>query len=454
MDKRLNILEKAPIPKAVFSMALPSIIGMLVMAIYNVVDTMFVAWLGTNATGATQIVFPLMMIAGAIGLTLGIGGGSYISRLLGKNDHEKANQVVSTVFVTAIILGVVFLVIGLIFLEPILDILGATGGIRPFAKDYASYILFASVAQIVNMALNNMLRAEGSAKNSMFGMMAGSILNIILDPILIFGLNMGIQGAAIATAISQVVTTFILTYQYLSRRSVLRLYLKKVKFELDMYKEILVIGTPSFFRQIFVSISTGLVNNAAVTYGSASTVAAIGIVMRTMMLIMYVIFGLSQGFQPIAGYNYGAGNFDRLKETLKFTMKASFMIALVFSLIFLFFGEVIFMIYRPAPDVLEIAMEFLKYYLVSLVLMSISNVIATYYQALGKGFQAFILSISRQGLTFVPAVLILPRFFGVSGIFLAQPAADFITLVITIGLYFVTEKSLNRKANSLILETD
>ncbi len=455
MDKRIDTLKNAPIPKAIIKLALPAIIGMMVMAIYNIVDTMFVAWLGTNATGATQVVYPLITITGAVGLTIGIGGGSYISRLLGKNESKKASSVVSSLFFLSFIIGLIFSILAMIFIKPILTLLGASSSIMPLAYQYGFFILFGSTFQIINMTLNNLLRAEGSAKNSMIGMMSGALLNIILDPIFIFGLGLGIKGAAIATSISQLVSTLVLVYQYLSKRSVLRISVKNVDINKELFSEVFRIGTPSLFRQLLVSVSLALVNNVAISYGGESGIAGVGIVMRTMMIVMFVIFGLGQGFQPVAGYNYGANNKERLLESFKFTLKISFLVALSFSLVFLLGGKYIFSIFRPTEEVLNISLSFMRYFLVSLMLMSLSNVIATYYQAVGKAGPAFILSIARQGIFFIPTLLILPSFIGLKGLFIAQPLSDIITLSVSVILFLYTErKTFIKKEKDLAYQID
>ncbi|MFP4457258.1 MAG: MATE family efflux transporter [Clostridia bacterium] len=456
MDKRIDILKNTPIPKAIITMALPAIIGMMVMAIYNIVDTMFVAWLGTNATGATQVVYPLVTIITAIGLTIGIGGGSYISRLLGQNKQKEASSVVSSLYFSAFGIGIVFMILGLIFLRPLLTLLGASESIMAFAYDYGFFILLGSAFQITNMALNNMLRAEGSAKNSMIGMMSGALLNIALDPIFIFGLGLGIKGAAIATSISQLFSTVVLSYQYFGNKSVLKISFGNVKIDKNLFSEVFKIGTPSFFRQLFVSISLALVNNVAIKYGGEVGIAGVGIVMRTMTIVMFVIFGLGQGFQPVAGYNYGAGNKERLLEAFKFTLKASFLVALSFSIVFILGGKYIFSIFRPTEEVLTIALSFMRYFLLSLMMMSISNVIATYYQALGKAGPAFVLSVARQGIFFIPALIILPSIFQLRGLFYAQPLADAITLIASIMLFLYTERNTFKQIESekLVYQND
>lgn len=449
-DKRIYLMEKAPVNQGVIKMAIPSIIGMLVMAIYNIVDTMFVSWLGLEATGATQVVFPIVMVIGAVGLSFGIGGGSFVSRLLGEKRKEDANKVLSTSVVLAFGTGILLTIGGIVFLEPVLKMFGATETIMPLAKEYGHFIILGAIAQVLNMTFNNMLRSEGSAKNSMIGMTAGAVLNIALDPIFIFGLGLGIKGAAIATTLSQFVTTGILLYQYIGKKTVLKLSLKYFTLSKEILTEIFKMGMPTFSRQLLTSVSMALMNSAAALYGGDITLAAVGIVTRTMMITMYIIFGLSQGFQPVAGYNYGAKAYDRLKQSLVFTAKLSVTIATVSGIVFFVFGEQILSIFRPTVEVMAVSKEFLVYFIVSLLLMSFTNVLGVYYQAVGRGKPALILSIARQGVFFIPLILVLPGLYGMQGVFITQPLADLLTLTLSLIFYIPTRKELNQAIQLMV----
>lgn len=448
-DKRIDLLSKGKISKAVITMALPSIIGLLVTAIYNIVDTMFVAWLGTKATGATQVVLPIVMALGAVGLTFGIGGGSYISRLLGERDMDRAKKVSATGFYTAIVIGILSSVLGIIFIDPLLLTFGATEAMLPLAREYGIFILVGGTAQVVNMTLNNMLRAEGSAKNSMIAMLTGALLNIALDPILIFKFGMGIKGAAIATSISQFVTMGILIYQYIGKKAMLSLSPKYITFSSGVVSETLKMGMPSFVRQILVSVSMALLNQVTAASGGEAGIAAIGIVSRTMMIIMYVIFGLSQGFQPVAGFNYGSGDKQRLKESLSFTLITSVLISVVSVIAIIMFDDQILSVYRPSVEVLDIAKSYLLYFAAAIVMMSFTNVIGVYYQAIGKGREAVLLSTSRQGIFLLPLLYFLPKYIGMRGVFLAQPLADLLTLGLTIFI-FLKDNSKSENDNQPI----
>jgi putative MATE family efflux protein len=393
-----------------------------------------------------------MMALSAIGLTLGIGGGSYVSRLLGQNKKNEASKVVSTNFFISLIIGILVTVLGIVFIEPILTAFGATETIMNASKEYGIYIILGSSAQITNMTLNNLLRAEGSAKNSMIGMATGAILNIILDPIFIFTIGLGIKGAAIATTLSQFVTLSILIYQYLGHKSLLKIKISQVTLKKSLIGEVLKMGMPTFARQMLMSISMGILNQSAGLYGGESALAAIGIVIKLMMVVNYVIFGLSQGFQPVAGYNFGCGRFDRLKKSLYFTLKASIGFALFSSLVLTLFGENILMIFKPTEDVLKYGIFFLNVSLISLIIMSLTNSIGVYYQAIGKGMPALILSLVRQGIFYIPVLLYLPSVLGLSGVYLSQVFADVLTLILTIIMFMPASKELSEKANTSIRE--
>lgn len=434
-DSRIKLLRDEPISKAVNKMSIPAIIGLLVMAVYNIVDTMFVAWLGTEATGATQVVFPIMMLISSFGLAFGIGGGSYISRLLGDKDYTKANEVASTAFFTTLLLGIVFTIGGITFLEEILRFFGASAGIMAMAKDYGLYIVLGTVFTMSNMALNNMLRSEGSARISMTGQAAGAVINIILDPIFIFGFGWGIAGAAVATSLSQGITFIILLSKYLKRQSVAQISLLYFKPSKEIYSQIMMVGIPTFFRQILVSVSMGVLNNGAVMYGGEDLIAAVGLIMKVYLVPMYVLFGVGQGMQPVVGFNHGAKHDRRVIETLKYSLRVSFLIALASAVVLFAFPDVLLSIFRPTDEVMAYGVIGLRFSGMVILLLSFSNTIGVFYQAIGKGKESLILAVARQGVLFIPLVYILPLFFGTTGVLGAQFAADILTALMT-GVMF------------------
>lgn len=443
-DQRIKILRDLPVGKSIVKMAIPSILGMQVAAFYNIIDTMFVSWLGTEATGTTQVLLPIIMIISAISLTFGIGGGSYISRLLGEDKFEEANQITTICCYLALCLGIISTVLGIVYIEPLLKFFGASPKLMPYSLDYGYYIILGTTPQMINLTLNNILRSEGSSKIPMIGMIAGAILNLILDPILIFKLDLGIKGAAIATTISQFVTLGFLASQYILKKTLLTMRLKRPQDLRRSLVEIFKIGLPTFARQVLSGFSITFLNQAALSYGGTDGLAAIGIVIRTMMVVIYVILGLSQGFQPVAGFSYGAQNYKRLKDALDFTFIISLGTALGFSIIYLYGCSKILMIYKPTPQVMKMAIDFSYYYVLSLLLMSFSNVLSVYYQAVGRSWPALILAISRQGIFFIPFIWILPLYFSMDGVFMAQPLADFFTLLISLFLFKPTRQTLNQ----------
>ncbi len=433
-DARINILKNETVQKAVNKMAMPAVIGLLVMVVYNLADTMFVAWIGTEAIAATTVVFPLMMVASAIGLSLGLGGGSYISRLLGKNDLETAKQTSSVSFYTGIVIGLVYTLILVLFLEPILNIFGANSETIEYSKDYGLYIVLGSVFLISNMVMNNLLRAEGSAKISMIGMLIGSVLNIILDPIFIFTFGWGVAGAAIATSFSQFVTTMILLSAYLRKKTLLSLAVDNFVFKWSIYKEILVVGVPTFFKQLLMSVSMALLNDGSDTYGGTDLMAATGLIVRISMLPINIVFGIGQGFQPVAGYNIGAGRKDRVMDAFWYTMKLSTFVMVIISAFFIVFGKYLFMAFKASDAVMDYGVKGLIYMAVGLLLLGVINTVTVFYQAIGKGLEAFVMSISRQGFVFIPIILLLPIWLETEGVLLAQPLADVLSFVLALIL--------------------
>ncbi len=435
-DKRIELLRDEPVSKAVNHMSIPAIIGLLVMAIYNFVDTMFVAWLGTEATGATQVVFPIMMVISAFGLAFGMGGGSYISRLLGKDHKIEANKVATVSFITSISVGLLFMIVSLLFMEPLLKFFGASDGIMEMAKSYGLYILLGSILIMGNMTMNSMLRAEGSAKLSMIGMAVGAILNIILDPVFIFVLDLGIAGAAIATSLSQLVTFIILISRYFSHRSIAKIGFKYFRPSKNIYYEMLKVGIPTFFRQVLLSVSLGILNQGAVSYGGDTLLAAVGLVFRVYMLPMYILFGIGQGFQPVVGYNYGANNKKRVVDSLKYSLVLSLIVAIICSTLLIMFADNILGLFKATDAVVAYGVQGLRFYSIAMIFLAITNTIGVFYQAIGRGKESILLAIARQGFFFIPALLILPQFLGATGILSAQLVSDILTLVLT-GIMFL-----------------
>lgn len=444
-EKRTKMMGEENIKSVLIKLAFPAIIGMLVNAIYNIVDTIFVGKLGTSAIGAVSVVFPLFMLVGAVGLTFGMGAASYISRLLGEGKKSEADKTTSIAFFSSMIVGIVFTIIGLIYLEPILKLFGATDTIMPYAKDYARVLVSGSVFTMINMTMNNMLRAEGSAKISMIALSTGALLNIILDPIFIFTFDMGIVGASAATVLAQIISTILLLSYFITGKSYIKISPKHFSFSKKIYSEIFKIGTPTFIRQALSSIAIALLNVATNPYGDAA-VASMGITLRVISMAMYIVFGYGQGFQPVAGYNYGAKKFDRLNESIKVSLKWTTIFCIIISIIFMVFTKPIISLFSNDRDVIDIASKTLRAMSVLLPFFGFQNVYATLFQALGKGTQATILSISRQGIFLIPAILILPKAFKLNGVIFSQPTADFFNIIVTAVLAIGINKELKKQA--------
>ena len=434
-DEKTRKLAETPIPKLLTEMSIPAIIGMLVTAVYNIVDTIFVGRIGTEAIGAVTIAFPLFMAISAIGLTFGIGSASFISRLLGEDNKKMANRVSTTSIITTFILGIVLAAGGLYYLRPLLRLFGATDVIMPYAVNYTAIIIIGSVFTMSNMNMNNMVRAEGSAKMSMIALSTGALINIILDPILIFTFNMGIAGASTATVIAQAVSTVMLLAFYKSEKSVLDFKFREFNPSLSIYTEIMKIGVPTLIRQLLSSVAMTVLNNMAAVYGAA-VVASVGIINRVFSFGFFVIAGFTQGFQPVAGFNFGARQIQRLKDSIKITIKRTTIFGVLLFIVFFFFNEQVISFFSQDPEVIEIASKGLRLYALVLPLLGFGITINTLFQALGHSIPATILSLSRQGLFFIPAIYLLSNNFDMQGLFMAQPVADGLTALLT-GLLFI-----------------
>ncbi len=438
------------IPSLLVGLSIPSIIAMLTNAIYNLVDTFFIGRIGTSAVGAVAVAFPIFNLIGAIGLTYGVGAASYVSRLLGAGEKEQADKAASTALFTSLATGIAFALLGLMYLDPLLIAFGATETIMEYAREYTMIIIMGSIFTMMNMTMNNLVRAEGNAQRFMVAMVSGALLNVALDPIFIFGFGMGIKGAAVATVISQSVSTVIILEYFVRKKSFTNLSIRLFRFSLHIYSEIFKIGLPTFLRQFLSSFSVALLNNAAGAFGDHA-VAAVGITMRVLMLGMMVLFGYGQAFQPVAGYNYGAKKFSRVFEALKFSILVTTVFATFFAIIGMVIPGSIVSIFSNDPEVIDVGSRALR--AVSIFFPSFGFVITftVLFQALGKGFAAGLLSMSKQGLFLIPAIIVLPRLFELNGVIYAQTIADFFTLFVAAILAMMIVKKLKAQSKELSL---
>ena len=435
-----------PVCPLIVRLAVPTIISMLITAVYNTADTYFVSQLNKSASGAVGIVMPLMALIQAVGFTLGMGAGSNISRLLGEKQNEKACEYGSKALFAAIALGAVITGVCFIFFEDLLLLLGSTDTILPFARDYAFYILCAAPLFTALFVLNNILRGEGKAFFSMMGVAAGGLLNIIIDPIFINNLSLGIAGAAIATAISQLVSVVILLVPFIFKKTIIRLSFSKLFRNTGVYLQILRIGLPSLLRQGLASLATILLNNSAANISDAA-VSAMTIVTKVSMMINSAFIGFGQGFQPVVGYNHGAGLHDRVRRAFMFTLGVGTGLLTVLGIATWIFAERIMNAFIDDSEVVKIGIAALRAQCIATPFMAPGIVTNMVLQSVGKAFGASVLSSARQGLFFIPLILALPHFFGTQGLIWSQPVADLLTLVAAIPFGVIFLKNLKKAAS-------
>ena len=453
-EEKYQLMINTPISRLIPRLAVPTIISMLITSIYNMADTFFVSQLSTSASGAVGVNFSLMAMIQAIGFTLGMGSGNFMSRMLGAREQEKAQRACSTAVYTAFALGLLLAITGIANIDSLVRMLGATETIAPYAKDYGRYILIAAPYMTVSFVFNNHLRSQGNAALSMIGITTGGILNVILDPVLIFGLKMGISGAAIATIFSQFVSFTILLVLVIRSGNVLKPHPRYFTFQGWVYKEILSAGMPTLGRQGLASVASVLLNVASSGVGDAA-VAAMSIVTRIMMFINSALIGFGQGFQPVCGFNFGAGRYDRVLEAYFFCRRVALVFLLVMGVIMFAISTPIMRLFRKEDaEVIRIGALALKMQCCLLPFQSYTIIGNMLTQSIGYSFRATLTAISKQGLFFIPAILILPPLLGIPGLQLAQPVADGLTFVLTQVIVVMVIKELRRMAASQNAETE
>lgn len=442
-SKKMELLGSAPIPKALLAMGIPTMIGMLVNAFYNLADAYFVGGLGESQMGAISVVYPLGQVVVGLGLLFGNGAASYISRLLGRGDKENADKVASTALYSSISVGAIIIILSMIFLHPILKLLGATDSILPYAATYASIYVVSCIFNVFNVTMNNIVTSEGAAKTTMCALLTGAVLNIALDPLFITVFDLGVAGAAIATAISQVVSTCIYLIYILRKKSVFHFRVKDCTYSKENMSEIFKIGIPTLVFQVLTSLSISLINNAAGDY-SDSAIAGMGVVTRLMSMGSLSVFGFIKGFQPIAGYSYGAKKFDRLREAIKTSILWSTIFCVIFGLILaLFPTAIVSQFTKDDIEMIKIGAESLRANGITIMLFGFYTVYSSLFLSLGKGKEGFILGACRQGICFIPVILVLPMVWGLNGIMYAQPIADVISAIITVFMAIPLHRGLN-----------
>ena len=436
-------MTETPIPQLVLSLAAPTILSMLITSIYNLADTFFVGQISTSASGAVGVVSSLMAIIQALGFMLGHGAGTIISRSLGSRDTTAATRFASTSFFTALVFGVVLAVAGLGTLPHFMMLLGSTDTILPHACAYARPILIAAPLMMSSLVMNNILRYEGKASFAMIGLVTGGVLNIVLDPVFIFGLGMGTGGAGTATALSQSISFCILLSMFLRGKTVSQFRLSAVTREARDFGRILLGGAPSFGRQGLNSIGGMLLNLAARSYGDAA-VAGMSIVSRIFMFIVSVAIGVGQGLQPVASFNYGARKYRRVRQAAIFTIEAAFCMLVVLVGLCWVNGDALIRLFRDDPAVTAVALPAFHYQCLAMLLQPIIVVANMTFQSVGASGRATFLACCRQGVFFIPLILILPRTHGLFGVEICQPIADVLTFLVSLPFLIAFLQQLGR----------
>lgn len=467
-NNKMKLMAEAPIKKTLLTLAIPTIIATIINAVYNFVDTLFVGMLDdTAAMGAVSVAFPLFMILSAIGQMLGIGSASYVSRSLGAGKKDQADKTASTALFLAIAIASVVTISVLAFLEPVLKLMGATESVLVPGKIYLTWIIAGSIFTIINMTLNNLVRAEGNARYSMNALIIGAVLNIILDPIFMFSLNLGLQGAAIATVLSQSVSTVYLLKYFLSKKSYVTISRSNISKSSKIYKEIFKIGMPMFFMQFLSSMAFSIQNVAASAYGE-NALAAIGITLKITMLPLFVLIGYNQGFQPFAAYNYGAKNYQRIRDGLKISIRWMISFGFIAAVIFLLFPEQFMRMFSNDPQVIEYGINNLIAQNIFMPLVGYIMINTGLFQSFGKAKIAAVSAIVRQGLFFIPLLVFFPTLFknfpsqlaaiinlfphdmpaGLAGVMSAQPVADILSVVLTAMFAYIVKKEIRIEEKS------
>ncbi len=434
--ERYVLMTESPVRPLVLRMAGPTIVSMMVTALYNIIDAFFVGHISTEATAGVGVSFAYMTFINALGFFFGHGSGNFISTALGAKKYDEAEKMAATGFVSSMTFGLIAMIVGLCLLSPLSRMMGSTPDVLPHANDYLLFILIGTPFMMSSLTLNNQLRLQGNAHYAMVGISTGAILNIILDAYFIYSLDMGVMGASLATCISQMVGWLVLLIGTEQKGNV-HIRLRNVNPSWQTFKEIFKGGNPSLVRHVFVCVSTIMLNRYAAFYADpgteASALAAFAIVSRIMMFAFSIILGIGQGFQPVCGFNYGAGLHERVRKSFIFTMQLSTAILLIVSIAFSVYAPELVRLFRSEdPELIRIGAEVLRWQCLSFPLVGVSTATNMLYQTVRKTFIASLLSMGRQGLFFIPTIMILPHFIGLQGVEMTQAVADALTFLLSL----------------------
>ena len=443
MNTRIDELGNESINRLLLRYSTPAMVAMFVSSMYNLVDTIFVGYgAGTMALAALAVSWPVQMIIVATGMAVGIGTASVVSRSLGAGDRARAERVAGTSFITIGILSLCMTALGLQFLRPLLRTFGATEAIMPYAIDYLSVIFIGNFFLACSISANNVVRSEGAARVAMTSMIIGALVNVVLDPIFIFGMNMGIRGAAVATVIANVSTFVFLCGYFLSGRSILRIKRRDLVPDFRELPEVAKIGSSTFFSMVVGSLMAIPINGLIVHYGSDIHLAIVGVTNRCMMFFFLPIFGLTQGLQPIIGFNYGAGNFRRVKDAVRKASTYATVMSTMAFLVLMFGTWPVLRMFSPDKALIEEGVPIVRIVVICMPFIGFQMVGGSFFQALGRARPAFVLTLSRQVLVLLPLIFMMPRVFGLKGLWASFPMADFVSTALTAGWVLAAVRSL------------
>lgn len=458
MKDNKQVFESYSVPKAVATMAVPSMLGMLINIVYNLADTFFVGQTGdSNQVAAVSVSMPLFLIFIAVGNLFGVGGCAFISRSLGEGRQDRVKKISSFCIYTSILIGIILGILFMVFKTPMLYLVGASDNTIGFASDYLKWVAIGSPFVVTAITVCNLVRGEGAAKTSMFGSILGQVVNIILDPIFIlsggdelfglkmpFGLGLGVAGAAIATVIGNICSVLFFLVYFLKGKSILSISPKRCTFKDGIAKGVINVGLPASLNNLLMSLSNIIVNIVLVSYGD-NAVAAMGVAMKANMLVVMLQIGLGQGVQPLIGYCYGARNYDRMKKCLRFSMACNIIIGTVMTLFYVVFKENVISMFINDSGVIELGVKMLIALMSPGPIIGIMFVLNFSFQGMGKGFQSLILSIGRQGLIYIPLLFILNAAVGLDGIIWAQASADYACVIMSLIMWFVVKKGIKKQ---------
>lgn len=453
--KNIDLFESAPVPKAVFSLAIPTVLSMIVSVFYNMVDTFFVGQTGNpHQVAAVSVATPVFLFFMAAGNIFGVGGSSFLSRALGEKHYDKVKKISAFCFYGGIVVGIAGQILMFTFMRPILRAIGTSGNTFEFARQYLFWVACGGPAMVVAGAFTNLIRGEGAAKSSMIGMMSGTVANIILDPIFILdsfhgipGFGMGVAGAAIATVIGNLVSIAVFLLHVCSKNSVLSIRPRYFSVRGGILSGVLAIGLPASLVNILMSLSNIVTNKILVSYGDIP-VAAMGIAMKANMLVIFVQLGFAMGIQPLIGYNYGARNFARMKSVMKFSMLCVVIAGCKLTGIYFAFTRQIISVFISDPAVIETGIKLLRMLMCSGPFIGIMFVFNFTFQAMGKAVPALVLAASRQGFIFLPMIYLLNAIFHLDGAIFAQPVADFCAIFIALGMFLHMNKRFAQESRA------